>query len=428
MALWMLSAYAQETNVPETERHVIARRDSAEIYFHQSRSQLDPDYKGNIDNLGRMTDRIEKYAQTDSALRLSSVKVVGSASPEGSVEINRRLSHQRADRIFDYFRERTQLDDSITSFEFIGRDWAGLLAAVEKEPEVPYKDEVIETIKTIQTNIAASGSDSEQNLVLLKELRGGVPYRYLYKKLFPELRHAGLYVTYSFVYPERLFPKLSVPDFHTGIPTGAVVPHVNMDGFVFGPVKECKPFYMGLKTNLLLDALAIPSIGAEFYIGKNWAVTADWFYGWWDKNSAHRYWRAYGGNVGFRKWFGKKALAKPLTGHHLGLYAGVVTYDFEFGGKGYMGGLPHRTLWDRCNFTGGIEYGYALPVAKRLNIDFSVAVGYLGGKVTEYVPKDEIYIYQKTRHLNWFGPTKAEVSLVWLIGCDNYNRKNTPDY
>lgn len=184
-----------------------------------------------------------------------------------------------------------------------------------------------------------------------------------------------------------------------------------------------RPFYMNLKSNLIYDALALPSVGAEFYVGKNWSVGINWTYGWWSKNDRHRYWRAYGGDLNVRRWFGRQADEKPLTGHHIGAYGGVVTYDFEFGGKGYMGGLPHKTLWSRCNYLCGIEYGYTLPVSRRINFDFTIGVGYLGGEYLEYTPQDNHYVWQATKRFHWFGPTKAEISLVWLIGNDNYNRK-----
>lgn len=146
-------------------------------------------------------------------------------------------------------------------------------------------------------------------------------------------------------------------------------------------------------------------------------------YGWWDIDRTHYYWRAYGGTLGARRWFGKAARRKPLTGHHVGVYAGIVTYDFELGGRGYMGGKPHGTLWDRFNVVAGVEYGYSLPVSRRLNIDFSIGIGYLGGTYYEYVPKDRYYIWQSTHRLRWFGPTKAEISLVWLVGRGNYNSR-----
>ena len=88
-----------------------------------------------------------------------------------------------------------------------------------------------------------------------------------------------------------------------------------------------------------------------------------------------------------------------------------------------MGGMPGRNLWDRCNWMAGIEYGYSLPIARRLNLDFTLGLGYLEGKLIEYVPEDNHYVWQKTKKLHWFGPTKAEISLVWLIGCGNENNR-----
>ena len=73
------------------------------------------------------------------------------------------------------------------------------------------------------------------------------------------------------------------------------------------------------------------------------------------------------------------------------------------------------------NYSAGVEYGYSLPVAYRLNIDFSIAVGYWGGTHDEYKPVDNCYVWQSTKEQHWFGPTKAEVSLVWLIGRGNFN-------
>ena len=100
----------------------------------------------------------------------------------------------------------------------------------------------------------------------------------------------------------------------------------------------------------------------------------------------------------------------------------MLTYDFETGGRGYMGGEPGGTLFDRANFAGGVEYGYSLPVGRRLNLDFTIGVGYMGGKYYEYKPIDDCYVWQATKQRHYFGPTKLEVSLVWLLGRDNTNK------
>ena len=91
----------------------------------------------------------------------------------------------------------------------------------------------------------------------------------------------------------------------------------------------------------------------------------------------------------------------------------MLTYDFELGGRGYLG--------DRWSWGAGIEYGYSLPVARRINIDFSLGLGYLGGEYKEYLPMDGHYVWQATRNRHWVGPTKAEITFVWLLGYGNTN-------
>lgn len=164
---------------------------------------------------------------------------------------------------------------------------------------------------------------------------------------------------------------------------------------------------MFLSTNVLYDAALVPNVGVGIYLGKRMTLYADWMHAWWSRNSKHRYWRCYGAEIGLRRYFGDK----PFSGHHVGVYGQGLTYDFEFSGKGRQS--------DGMSFGGGIEYGYSLPLGRCLNLDFSIGVGYFGGRYKEYEPMDECYVWQATRRLNWFGPTKAGISLVWIIGGNN---------
>lgn len=404
---------AQPDSDAERSAVAIEQTDSVSIWFHQSHTNLDPLFHGNGARLDSIFKKLEGDSINAPSRRIKSISVVGAASPEGSVKFNRYLSEKRAKKILDTVRQHTSLPDSAVTFTYLGRDWEGLQKMVEKDNRVPDREDVIQFLRNLNT--------AGHPLRELKAINGGRPYLYLYYNIFPELRKSRLVVEY-----ENLFTPINLPVPQLNISEKTVVPELN-PSLAELPVpdnyKPCRPFYMDLKTNLVSDLLLIPHVGADFYIGKGWSINADWMYGWWDKDVTHYYWRAYGGTVGVRRWFGSKAKEKPLTGHHLGLFGGAVTYDFEKGGKGYMGGLPHGTLWDRCNYTGGVEYGYSLPIARRLNIDFSLGLGFLTGKYYEYVPKNGLYIWQSTHRLRYFGPVKAEVSLVWLIGCDNYNRK-----
>lgn len=395
--------------------------DSIEVMFRQSKSVLDPSLEDNRANLDRMVGILKERADSSEVYRLKNVYVIGSASPEGSVEINRSLSQKRAYHIFDYLGERVPLDRTLTEFVFLGRDWKGLYRLVLEDNEIPYRSEVLEILAPINGRNTFMPLESDRLLRKLKQLHKGQVYQYLYTRLFPKLRNSRLFVEYDREQP-KLVTEDSIPEVE--IPEMPEI-EIPVENFVEDEPQiatlTCRPFFMGVKTNLLYDALMLPNIGVEFYLGKNWTVGGNWTYGWWDKNKTHWYWRAYGGDISVRKWFGSKAEDKPLTGHHLGLYAGVFTFDFELGGTGYMGGRPGHDLWNRCMYTAGVEYGYSLPIARRLNLDFTVGVGYVGGKVVKYHPKGEKYIWNSTRSFNGILPTKLEVSLVWLIGCGNKN-------
>lgn len=395
--------------------------DSLALVFRQSKTALDTAYRDNGEAIRDMRQRLERAAATPG-LQLKGIKVVGAASPEGSVAFNEWLSRQRADRIFSFVDTFYPLPDSLASFSFLGRDWQGLRKLVDADAQVPDRNETLSLLDEIIKTYHTGETENHGNLAKLKELAGGKPYKYLYANLFPSLRESKILLMYE---QDSLQPFSS--NFRQNLETAMTIQHpvLMLPVLVPIPIEEqpCRPFYMGIKTNLIYDAAAIPSLGVEFYLGKNFSLTANWNYAWWSHNTRHRFWRVYGGDIAGRWWFGNKALEKPLAGHHIGVYAQVFTYDFEFGGSGRMGGMPHKDIFHQPHIGGGVEYGYSLPIARRLNLDFSIGAGYFGGKVRHYEPSSTGYIWLKTTRRNWVGPTKAEVSLVWLLGCDNYNRR-----
>ena len=396
--------------------------DSVKIHFRQSQSKLDLDYRNNREALQRIADSL-RTAEDDSILELRKVDVIGGASPEGTARINKKISERRAKSLFDYFADALDVPSSDLNFKYLGRDWAGLRELVEGDAGVPYREEVLRLLDDILAEQEGAKRSAGDPLLRLKRLKNGVPYRYMYRELFPELRASTLEVSYERVPFRGVHIEPEEPEQVYIEPVDTVEADTVAVDTAVAEEKACRPFYMDIRTNMLYDAAAVPNIGVEFYLGGNVSVGANWQYAWWKTDRRHRYWRTYGGDVNVRWWFGKAAHEKPLTGHHLGVYGQALTYDFEWGGKGCLGGKPGGTLWDKMNWGVGLEYGYSLPVAKHFNIDFTLGVGYLTGEYQEYLPVDGCYVWQATKQRHWFGPTKAEISLVWLIGCDNCNRK-----
>lgn len=351
------------------------------IYFPQGSSVLEPSFRDNGTNLDAFIESLKQF-QKDPSYRIEKIRIVSSASPEGNSALNKLLSEKRAEHIRSYFDRRITFERNTFFVESLGVDWRGLAKLVEAS-DMPYRTEM----------------DAY---------------------LFPELRSSAVQVVCEIEYtapktePEtEVIPNLAVKP-ETEAETIAEVEKPAVTETESAADNRCdrKPFYMALKTNLLYDAALAPNVGAEFHLGSGWSLGGNWMYAWWKSDKRHDYWRIYGGELDIRKYFGTAARKKPLTGHHLGLYAQMLTYDFELGGTGILSKLSYGV---------GLEYGYSLPVGRRLNLDFGIGVGYLGGEYKKYIPEDNCYVWQSTNRRHWLGPTKAEISLVWLIGRGNYN-------
>ncbi len=410
--------------------------DSVKVYFRVGHRQFDPSLGDNGAEMGRFIGQVREAA---AAGNLEQIIVRAYASPEGLNRANQQLSVSGCKVIADYIAEHAGVSPTLIKSEPGGVAWDELRQLVATTPDVPSREKILDILDNTPVWVFNSaGKIIDGRNKRLKELGQGVPYRWMLANLFPELRNA---VAISFYVTPKEEPKPELPEqepVEPAEPAQSEEPAVtdNSDEVEettvsqpvvsFEPVGP-KPYYFAVKTNMLYDAALVPNLGAEFYLGKNISVYGEWMYSWWDSNRRHRYWRIYGGDLGCRWWFGKKAHAKPLTGHHIGVYGGVLTFDFELGDTGYMGGKPGGTLWDRCLVNAGLEYGFSLPVSGRLNIDFTIGIGYLGGKYIEYFPFDNDYYRKKEYNLRFFGPTKAEISLVWLIGRGNKNVRKGGD-
>ena len=622
-----------------TPQLVLDRSESVRVYFRQGSAEIDQKYMNNGETLKRLAELLEPYV-VDGAEEKGKVRISSSVSPEGSIAINDRLVKNRARAIAKWISKRFNVEIGYVVGS-MGVDWEAMIMLIEDDEKVPYREEVLDILYNTPERATRNGKVVNEREVQLQRLRKGVPYRYIYRNIYPKLRYAAAYteiwyasemtitsespinftseggdgvVTFQKNVDDKVVPRVTctadwvegvvadgssvkfavkpnemaeprstkmylecygkmydvvinqegaepvcvitsgesqnftseggqgtvtyttntiqevTPSVESGsewvrnitvgpegisyevAPNEVAAPRsdtllvscfeqthkviVNQEGAAprfdiasernydykgaadtlafthnspekivpvvssenewikdlastednisykvernrgkeerSGVVKvesfagvnevvvnqaasECRfPLYLAVKTNALYDLALIPNIGAELYLGKNFSAGINWHYAWWKSDKVKWYWRTYGGDVYARYWFGKAAKEKPLTGHHIGLYGQIITYDFELGKKGIQ-----SNFW---NYGGGVEYGYTLPLAYRLNLDLTVGVGYNTGQFYEYLPIDDCYVWQATKNRRYIGPTKVEASLVWLFGCDNYNR------
>lgn len=341
------------------------------------------------------------FFQSDFIYNLDSVHILGTASPEGAVTFNKQLSERRAISLYNYLCNKYPTASQVSfNYQFLPATWQELATMMQADTLLSNRGDILNVLNSEYSH------NYKQNY--LRSIDNGNIYKYVAETYLPLLRHS----TATLYYHVKEMPPFPMPSF--ALIKATPLSNKSLSSYST-PVAKSSKAYWAVKTNLLYDAALVPNVGLEVYLGKDWSLAGNWMYAWWKSDRKHNYWRTYGGDVELRKWFGQKAKQKPLQGHHIGVYAQMLTYDFELSNRGYLG--------DDWHYGGGISYGYSLPIARRLNIDFSIAMGYLYGTYREYLPEDNCYVWQSTNKLHWIGPTKAEVSLVWLLGRTNYNVK-----
>lgn len=163
---------------------------------------------------------------------------------------------------------------------------------------------------------------------------------------------------------------------------------------------------LAVKNNLLYDLALAPNLEIELAIGKRWSLNTEYKCPWWMNNSREFCYQLLSGGIEGRYWLGNRRHRTGLTGHFLGLYAEGGIYDFQFNGDGYHG---------KYYGASGLTYGYVKQIASHLALEFSLGVGYLTTEYRKYTPYKGDLIWTNSGRYNFIGPTKAKVSLVWLI-------------
>lgn len=395
------------------------------IYFRPGYSLLELSYRDNAANMKALTQGIQTI-KGNPCVQLQHIRILSAASPEGNSALNKRVAKRRGERLRDYLKETLVLPDSIFTVSSAGEDWQGLAALIAKE-KTPWRNKALQIIRHTPEWVTRNGKVVDGRKRQLQNLDGGKAWKYMLDNHFYTLRTGAVVVcevktlaaestpSAAEARLEQARPEPASQQSASQSPSSPPFPAIPSQ---VHPSSESQPppvaSYFALKSNLLYDALLVPNLSLEASIGSGWTLGAGGMFAWWSKDAKHRYWRIYGGGLEIRKYFGTLAKSKPLQGHHLGIYGDFLTYDFEFGAKGYQ---------SKATYAAGIKYGYSHPIANRLNLDFALGIGYLHSNYKTYVPRDGCYVYQETKKRKWLGPTQAEISLVWLLGKGNTNKK-----
>ena len=173
---------------PEAEA-VKARSEtgSAFLDFRVNRTEIDPEYRNNPDELARIRRTIERV-KDDADLTIERITIHGYASPEGRYALNERLAEGRAHSLKTYVLNLYRFDEEQIDVSFTPEDWEGLRRRVEASG-LPDKEQVLSEIDAAE--------DPDERELRLKSLGGGETFRYMLRDWFPALRHSDYTVHYT---------------------------------------------------------------------------------------------------------------------------------------------------------------------------------------------------------------------------------------
>ena len=364
------------------------------LYYWRDRIDLDETYLDNGWQMARIRDYLARSPRIDS------ITIFAYASPEGAYRRNVWLSEQRAKAAKEYLLahrpDSSALDPEDILLRPMHENWAGLEAELQANYHRHDREKVLSILR------ASVGNDTKK--WRLEQLDGGYTYKYIIRRHMPRLRLATWICVWRAPEPDLIAPQ---PRFTTPF-RGETLTAV--------PLPEPgKRTILALKTNLLYDAAAAINFAVEVPFNERFSLLYEHHCPWWlsDNNKYCLQLLSFGGE--FRWWFAprprpaseRRVQRDALMGQFLGLYGMGGKFDLQFDRTGcYQGEF----------FSVGLTYGYAMPLSKRLNIEFSVSAGYARIPHRHYNPTDdyELLIRDRAKSGTWhyFGPTKVEVSLV----------------
>lgn len=372
---------------------------SVTIRFKVAKTAVDRAFSLNSQNLASADSLFAAIGRNED-LTLSHIYVSSAASPEGKLDFNIYLSRKRAESVIAFLKRiAPEIPDEKYVITSNGEDWSGAIEFVRKS-DMKYKDEALSIM-------ANASTDRKQKM---KALDGGNVWSYMVREFFPSLRKTD--VTIEFERKSRrpvgeqiaaldgLIAACTLPAPASGLQgSGSPTPEINLNDH----------YSIALKTNLLFDAATAVNASIEFPIGQQFSVLWMDIFPWWSSGPYHNKYALQCWTMGpeFRWWFARTDKRKYLTGHFAGVYA-------------YSGKADFQRDVDLCYqsryWSAGLSYGFAMPVCKWLNMEFSVSAGYLRANYQHYVPGDgynDLYIDKyNAGHVSYFGPTNLQISLV----------------
>lgn len=276
-------------------------------------------------------------------------------------------------------------------------NWAEVYRWVAADAMVPDREEVLMLMRYHYSN-------PDKMLELLRYMDSGKPYAYLSRHIFPivcrKKKEDTLHMAALPAPQKTLLGATILPGKATARPVQVAAKPEEQTATTGTTV-------VALKNNILYDLALAPNVEIEVPVGRKWSLNAEYKCPWWSDAENSFCYQLLSGGLEVRYWLGDRYKRNRLTGHFFGVYAEGGAYDFQFKEeKGFRGD----------NYmAAGLTYGYSLQLLRHMAIEFSLGIGYLATEYRQYTTYGDDLVWTSSGRYHFIGPTKAKVSLVWLI-------------
>ena len=351
-------------------------------------------YKSNIHALDRFIHQVDSVGQR-YIIKPVTLSIVSSASPEGGIMINRKLSRSRGRSVLDYLNTHSETFRSISSLvschteELTTNHLLGM-SPQDRYPAMRYarvtlhlagedKDSLITSSQPDIDSISSGDSGTPSTQVEISETSAGT-------EDVADTSSIQVIPAESATKPE------SLPD----TPDGKASP--------------CRPCLF-LKTNMLYDLLTFVNVSVEVPFSEHLTAEATVVYPWWRDASRHKTIQMRYVAVTPRYYFNNAD--RSYTSLFAGLTVGGGKYDLQWTRRGVQGSMWHVSP----------VIGYSHHISKRWKMEYSASVGFVHTKYQKYTqtsdtPYGEIKVKDYpwvSKVLNTVLPTSLNVSIVYTF-------------
>lgn len=351
-------------------------------------------YKSNIQALDCFIHQVDSVGRR-YIIKPVTLSIVSSASPEGGIMINRKLSHSRCRSVLNYLNTHSETFRSISSLVSCHTEELTTNHLLGKSPKDRYP-----AMRYARVTLHLAGEDkdslitsSRPDIDSISSGDSGTPPTQVEISEFPaDMEDVADTSSIRVIPAESATKPESLPD---------------TPGRKASP---CRP-YLFLKTNIPYDLLTFVNASVEVPFSEHLTAEATVVYPWWRNVSRHKTIQMRYVAVTPRYYFSQDDM--PYTSFFAGLTVGGSKYDLQLTRRGVQGSMWHVSP----------VIGYSHHISKRWKIEYSASIGFVHTKYQKYTqtsdtPYGEIKVKDYpwvSKVLNTVLPTSLNVSIVYTF-------------